>query len=215
MNATPPPLVVLNTTNHLALRGPVTAESVDSLAHRAMSLPSPPRYLYLDTPGGEVLAGQRLIELVVQLHLTCLVLRAHSMGFAVLQHCARRLALRGATLMQHHIAVSGLSGPVGQIDGYLAMVRRLGSRLAAAQAARLGVSREWFVNRTRDEWWLEAEGALASGAIDGTVTLWCTATLTQKNVSLPPRGGAGALLPAAPARYSACPLVGGPLPQHP
>ena len=201
--------VALNTTNHLALRGAITAESADLLIHDALTRATPPAFLYLDTPGGEVLAGQRVIQMVVQLGLSCIVMRAYSMGFAVLQHCAARLVIEGATLMRHPISVALERGGLEGARGYLEMVARLGERLDAAQARRLNVTRVWFERRTAGEWWLDHAGALRHRAADSVVQVWCTAALARTNVTLVQKEKEW--LPRRRRVYSGCPLLSTPL----
>ena len=203
--------VALNTTNHLSLRGSITAESADALIHDALTRPSRPEYLYLDTPGGEVLAGQRIIHMVVQLHLACIVMKAYSMGFAILQHCSRRLVLEGATLMQHPISVALERASLASARGHLEMVARLGRGLVAAQARRLNVSSEWFENRTADEWWLDHAEALRWRCADASVAVWCTAQLARKNLTLVERERDRVWPKQRRHTYSACPLVSTPL----
>ena len=193
-------LAFLNSTNHVALRGPITDESVSAALHAALTLPAPPAVLFLDTPGGSVFAGQRMIELVVQLGLVCVAARAHSMGFAILQHCAARWVTAGATLMQHGMSLRHVDGDLRHVASYLRMVETVERDLAAAQAKRLGVDAGWFLNRTREEWWLTARGAVAAGAADRVVDARCTRALARRNVT----GPDGAV-------WSACPLVPAPL----
>ena len=198
------PTLLLNATNHVALRGPVTEESVSRAVHAALALPAPPGVLLLDTPGGSVFAGQRMIDLVVQLGLACLAVRAHSMGFAILQHCAERWVTAGATLMQHGVSVRRVDGDVRRVAAYLRMVEAAQAELDAAQAARLGVGAAWFRNRTRDEWWLTARAAVAARAADGVVHARCAPPLARANVT----DEDGTV-------WSACPLVASPLARTP
>ena len=155
---------------------------------------------------GEVLAGQRIIHMVVQLHLACIVMKAYSMGFAILQHCSRRLVLEGATLMQHPISVALERASLASARGHLEMVARLGRGLVAAQARRLNVSSEWFENRTADEWWLDhAEAPVLALRDVGGVQL----APARKNPTLVERGATGVAEEAAPH------LLGLPAGVHP
>jgi ATP-dependent protease ClpP protease subunit len=191
-------MLTLNTTNMLSLRGPITEESVSPLIHAAMSSATPPQYLYLDTNGGDVLAGMRLVQLVTALQLTCVVFRAYSMGFAILQHCTHRLLASGATLMQHQMSLA-LQGEYSQVRAYLAMAEQLGRELDTVQARRLHVSVEWFRNRTQGEWWMAGPEAIRQSCADATVGVRCSRQLARQNVTL------------GMQVMSACPLVSQPL----
>ena len=202
----------LNTTNHLALRGPITSESAGALLHDALTRADPPEYLYLDTPGGEVLAGQRIIQLVVRLHLACIAMRAYSMGFAILQHCSRRWVVEGATLMQHSISVALQRVPLDSARSYLDMVHHVGQNLLQIQAERLNVTQAWFQQRTSTDWWLDHQQALTHRCADRVVHVWCTRALARRNVTLPHMDHPHTVAwPPHKPVYSACPLISTPL----
>lgn len=197
-------LLVLNETNHVAIRGPISEKSVSPILHAAMTAATPPQYLFLDTGGGDVMAGQRLIQLVVALQLTCVAFRAYSMGFAILQHCVHRLILPGATLMQHQMSFK-LNGEFSKVQGYLDMAQQLGHAMQQVQARRLGVSVEWFRNRTQGEWWMAESMILHQRCADAVVHATCSSDLARRSVMLshPER---------IYAAFSACPLISQPLP---
>jgi ATP-dependent protease ClpP protease subunit len=202
------PTILLNTTNHLALRGAVSEASASELVRAALTAAQTPSYLYLDTGGGDVMAGQRIIQLVVQLQLICIVFRAYSMGFAILQHCRHRWVLPGATLMQHPMSVT-FSGPVRRSQEYVNMALRLSQSMNRVQAERLGVSVAWFLNRTASDWWMEDTQALQHRCADTHVHVTCTRALALRNVTRTEEVGllAGVVIPGQQRVYSACPLV--------
>ncbi len=206
------PTIVLNTTNHLALRGEVSEASASELVRAALTAAQPPSYLYIDTGGGDVVAGQRIIELVVQLQLICIVYRAYSMGFAILQNCLYRWVLPGATLMQHPMSVT-FSGAVQRSQAYVNMALGLNHAMNSVQAKRLGVSVDWFLNRIAGDWWLEDTQALEHRCADTHVHATCTRELALRNITRLEPGGVvvGVQLPAQERVYSACPLITQPL----
>ena len=193
-------MVFLNATNHVALRGPITDATASAAIHAALTMSAPPALLFLDTPGGSVFAGQRIIELVMQLGMACVAARAHSMGFAILQHCATRWLTPGATLMQHGVSVRRMDGDVRDVGAYLRMVETVEHDLNAAQAKRLGVDVAWFRNQTSREWWLTSREALEVGAADRIADVRCARALARQNTT----STDGKV-------WSACPLVTEPL----
>ena len=205
------PLVLLNTTNHLAIRGPITAESTRDFFDAAMRMARKDlHYVYLDTPGGSVSHGQRIAAFVQQRNLTCIAQRAHSMGFVLLQYCGNRWITPHGSAMQHQMSLHHVQGDLFRVQEQLQALARVERELARVQADRLGVSEEWFRNRTRDEWWMSGKDALALGCADGLVYVECTRALAQRNVSLAtPPPPPTSLLGGAATREerSACPLV--------
>lgn len=205
------PLVMLNTTNHLAIRGPITAASTRSFFDAAMRMSHEDlHYVYLDTPGGSVTHGQRIATFLRQRGLTCIAQRAHSMGFVLLQYCGNRWITPHGSAMQHQTSLPHVEGDLRRVQEQLAVVARVDHELAHVQAARLGVDVEWFQDRTRDEWWMSGSDALAQGCADRLVHVECTRALAQRNVSLarespPPTVIIGEV--THEQQQSACPLV--------
>ena len=200
------PMLLLNTTNHLAVRGPITAESTRAFFDAAMRTSwTELHYVYLDTPGGSVSDGQRIAAFVQQRNLTCIAQRAHSMGFVLLQYCGRRWITPHGSAMQHQISLQHVQGELRKVQEQLAAIARVDRELARVQANRLGVSADWFQNRTRDEWWMSGTDALAQGAADELVYVECTQALARRNVSLarPPN----VLGEVTFEDHSACPLI--------
>ena len=73
-----------------------------------------PLLVLIDTPGGEVEAGERMIDTIKVeqsrgVKVVCLVVNhASSMGFNILTHCDVRLALPGSFMLMHKIAIGGV-----------------------------------------------------------------------------------------------------------
>ena len=165
--------VWLNATNHVAVVGRITDASAGAVVQEALARLPPPLYMVLDTPGGSVAAGRALIGLVTRLSLICLVVRAHSMGFAILQHCAARWVLPRGTLMQHRMQVSNVNGDLESVIRMMLRMQEVARELDRVMARRAGVSEKWFRLRTRAEWWLTAEAAVEARCADFVVEACC------------------------------------------
>ena len=98
--------VKLNTKNSLILRGEVNDKSVSRLIYQINKLDNTNDiYLYLDTPGGSVESGHKLISEIINHNITCIAEKAYSMGFAILQSCTNRYILRHGKLMIHQVKI--------------------------------------------------------------------------------------------------------------
>jgi ATP-dependent Clp protease protease subunit len=137
----------------------------------------------IDTPGGEVDAGFSLINAIRSLGIAtyCVVDdRAYSMGFAILQACTVRLATVRATLMIHEArlgvidsppagpgpAAAGSLMPVADDDERNVSVRAVSRVMAQHCAARMKITLEEYLQRTRGDWWMTGQEALGFGALD-------------------------------------------------
>jgi ATP-dependent protease ClpP protease subunit len=162
-------IIELNKTNHISLVGPIDMFSSNMLHAQLHALQSMPQYIYIDSPGGLVDGGIEIVSLIRTVpNATCIAARAYSMAFAIFQHCARRIILETGSLMQHqiHFSGQGMSGDLWRVQEELRFVKSQYTWLLASQASRIGVSTEWFENRTRDEWWLFGSEAVENGCAD-------------------------------------------------
>ncbi len=179
-----PPSIELNKTNHISLLGPIDVFSAQLVHAQLHALQSMPQYIYIDSPGGLVDVGIEIVSIIrtVQ-NATCIASRAYSMAFAVFQQCAHRIILETGSLMQHqiHFSGAGLTGDLSRVHEELRFVRRQYTWMLASQASRIGVSPEWFENRTRDEWWLFGSEAVDSGCAD--VAAYAVSCSKSMNIS--------------------------------
>ena len=170
------PLLLLNATNHLLVQGAITAASANAFGQQALAQPQA-LWVFIDTGGGSIEAGLRMVQLLQQRPYRCIVQRAHSMGFALLQACENRWVLPSASLMQHQPWVR-MEGELPHLHARLAYVAQLEQQLVQLQAQRLHLTEEEFRFRTIHEWWLTGPMAVAQGAADTTVAATCTPHLT-------------------------------------
>ena len=165
-----PDVVVLRPNEFVALRGAISEQTAREFTHRVVR-PPVPKYVYIDSPGGDVDHGIAILR-ALPTNVTCVAARAISMAFVILQQCAHRVVLPTSELMQHqmHFAGEGVTGDLARVRAYVSYVDRQNRWLLEMQARRIGVSREWFDNRTRDEWWLFGAEAVREGCADRVVS---------------------------------------------
>lgn len=162
--------------------------------------------VYIDSPGGDVLAGLRMIEVVraakaanPNLRVTCVVGSAASMGFYFLQlACDQRLVSSTTVLMQHQPGV-GVQGKLRDINKRLKLYRVLQDWLDEESAKRLKISVEKLRENVVDDWWMSGADAVKNGAADKVVHVTCSAELVSAQ-------------PLPETQKPACPLIYVPVP---
>ena len=184
-----PPVVVLTQHNFIAIRGEIDEALADrflrdSMLFRASQKVVPQRYVFIDTPGGSVAAGRRMLGEIRRAQYTCIADRAYSMGFVLLQGCADRLVMPTSTLMQHPLTLE-LTGDFGSVRSYVDALQRTEHEMVRLQAARLGLAAHEFEARTASEWWLlDAPDIFRHRAADGLVTVVCAPPVVRGNDTL-------------------------------
>jgi ATP-dependent protease ClpP protease subunit len=138
---------------------------------------SKPRYLYIRSPGGEVIAGTRLVEYLRSEDGKGVVAIAQfsaSMAFVTLQASETRLITRTGVLMSHGIS-GGIQGNIEQIEKQLDFMRKLENMLLDLIADRIGITREELKEKHTPEWWIVgADEAVKANAVDGVASVTCS-----------------------------------------
>ncbi len=159
-------------------------------------------FIYLDTPGGSVESGNRLLMEIQKYNLSCIADRAYSMGFVLLQGCKTRYIRQYGRIMQHQISY-GVKGEKGKIDSYQQFIHQLEDDLVTIQANRVKLTPQEFRYKTMNEWWLIGKNALVNDCVDSIADVYCDETLTTQNYTV--KYGPIELI------YSQCPLVNDPI----
>ena len=210
--AIPPSIIRLTPTNHLSIIGTIDSTSASAFVHASQQQHATVEYVYIDSPGGSVGAGARMVAEMQQRNYTCLVDTAYSMAFGLVQACTRRLVRPSGSMMQHQITVSGVNGELSKVLARLHNVDRVRKRLDRMQSARLNLTEAAFVARTTNEWWLDADDAVAHQCVDGIAPpIACSASLLEKTLQRTEQSSLGLFVTATIHEYSACPLVSEPL----
>jgi ATP-dependent Clp protease protease subunit len=112
-------VITLNASNTIVLDAEVNGDSEGQLLAMALSTdkqlrPGDPIYLYLQTPGGSVTAGEEIIEVLHGLGRPVHTITAHaaSMGFLIAQNLGTRYILSTGVMMSHR-ASGGVEGSFG------------------------------------------------------------------------------------------------------
>lgn len=213
VNSDKPEVIVLTKENTISFSDVVTEASVAQfqvqLQEMSNRLPkSRDIIVVLNTPGGDVVAGNTMIDSVraVPQKVKTLTIFAASMGFHFAQAFDERMVTPTGVLMSHR-AKGGLSGEFdGEFDVRLAAIKRQLDYLSAMSAKRLGMSLEVYKELIRDEYWVHGFDSVSEKAADRVVLARCDNTLAgTKQVALRTMFGNIAVT------LSNCPLITGPL----
>lgn len=173
--------ITLNNTNNILIKGPIDQELTTEFIYEFSKISNKMKnntYIYLDTPGGSVEEGMKIVTLVKDYNLSCIAERAYSMGFIIFQACRERLILKHSSLMQHQISL-GIMNEKGKIDSYMNYINEIENELVAMQATRMGMSRNKFRNKTVNEWWMYGDNILNYKGADTLIKVECDTVLTK------------------------------------
>lgn len=133
-------------------------------------------YLVLDSPGGSIQAGNRLISFIKALPqpVKTITLFSASMAFHTVQNLDERLILDSGTLMSHRASFSGFSGEVpGEFLVRLNYWLQILERMDNVASSRMDMTINDYRELTRDEYWVEGHKAVSDNAADRVVGVRC------------------------------------------
>jgi ATP-dependent protease ClpP protease subunit len=180
--------IVLTTDNFVAMDFEVSGPSVEYTILKLDSLDkSKPRYLFIRSPGGEVIAGTRLVEYLRSEDgkgVVAIAQFAASMAFVTLQASETRLITRTGVLMSHGIS-GGAQGNIMEIERQVDFMRKLENMLLDLIADRLGLSRDALRAKNNPEWWLVgSDEAAKANAVDGVASVTCSTEVKQSKLKV-------------------------------
>lgn len=195
--------IYLNTSNVITIKDAIDDETATKFLHKFNTLENKKDiYVYLDTPGGSIESGNKILMEIQKYNLSCIADRAYSMGFVILQGCTNRYITRYGRLMQHQISYA-IKNEKGKIDSYGKFIDQVESELVNLQATRINISDNEFRLKTMNEWWMIGKYAIDNNCADQIVDVFCNSELTNTTYS-EDYGPVDFI-------YSACPLIPGPI----
>jgi ATP-dependent Clp endopeptidase proteolytic subunit ClpP len=179
--------IELTNDNFVSLRDSVTSQSINNLIYNLIKLKSDNRYIYLNTNGGSVDAGLKLINTINDLNrknisVSCIVDTAISMGFVILQSCKERYVLEHATLMQHQMSLQDVKGQIRNLNSYFKFINNLENKLNKIQADRIRLELKDFEEKIHDDWWMDSDEAIKNNVADEIVNINCNFENTEEEV---------------------------------
>lgn len=181
-----PRTIVLNEANTVSLNVAIDSNSASEtqlqLMKKASHLPSSaPLYLILNSPGGSIVDGEKIIETAQGLPnpIHTISIFSASMSFIISQYLDRRLIVESGTMMSHRAYAEGIGG---QIPGNL-VTRTLGllsaiTQMDTAVAKRVGMAVTNYQEMIRDEAWLRGQEAVNYHFADEVVRIQCDRSLS-------------------------------------
>jgi ATP-dependent Clp protease protease subunit len=206
--------LVLEKRNTIAFRMPVTGSTVKDVQLQLLKLDASlgkgePIYLYLDTPGGSITAGQELITTVRGLkhEVKTITNFAASMGYIFVQNLGERLILPNGTLMSHRAFISGMEGQMpGEFNTRTAYWNQRVSEIENACAERVKMTHENYNKLVKDEYWVDGAAAVAANHADAVVNVSCGPDLQSEETQT-----LQTIFGAINVVWSTCPLISSPV----
>ena len=166
-------------------------------------------YLYINSPGGDVMAGLEIINYIKSLQqrskqIICISHNAMSMAFVIFQYCSNRYILYSSTLMQHQMSLT-LQGKLYDINSRMSYINTIEHKLISDQASRLGMSLVNFTSLIQNDWWIYSEDIIKYNAADKIVSLYCSFDNYDETVLIQ------TLFGDIQVKYSACPTINYPI----
>ena len=193
--------ITLTTDNTMIIKGPIDKELSTSFIYNLNKKKNKNNlYVYLDTPGGSVEYGSKIVDEIKKYKLNCIAERAYSMGFVILQACNIRYITPYGKIMQHQMSY-GLQNEKAKVESYVDFVDQFENELTEMQASRIGISEEKFTQKTYNDWWIVGRKAIIENCADKLAEVTCSVKLTNENYT--ETDGVNEYT------YSRCPLVTG------
>ena len=171
-------IIILKKNNFVLMNDIIDNINVKKWSKQINKLTSNPINIYIDSRGGDVLAGLQFIN-NINWHIkqgkiiNCIVKSAYSMAFIILQNCSNRYVMLSSTLMQHQISLSGLKGPLNNLINYLEMINSISDELDNNVSKRLHMNLDNYKNKIKNDWWLTGLDAITYGVADEMVIVGC------------------------------------------
>ena len=175
-------LITLEHGNFMSIVGPINRNNVGVWIRNMSSIEHNNFYVYIDSNGGSVDAGQKLIDQFSYLQqkgviIECIVQNAHSMAFQILQSCDKRYITPSAKVMQHQMSLSEIDGQFDNLMNYLTMIQQMSNKLDKVAAERIGISYDDYKKKVATDWWLFGEEIIRANVADEIVYIGCSPNL--------------------------------------
>jgi ATP-dependent protease ClpP protease subunit len=190
----------LTTNNTVVLKGKINDESVGYVIKEILK--KEPEYMYIDSSGGSIMAGSYLLETLRNVKIKCIIGKAYSMAFVILQACDKRYILPTSTAMQHQASLR-IDGELLQVKEYIAMVETMEDYMNDMQSVRIGMTKDAFVDKVKTEWWLYGVNIIKHGIADDVISITCSKELVNKKITIREVD----FIFEITRKYSACPLI--------
>ena len=171
-------IITLKKDNFLAIDDKINDNNVNLWIRNISSIMNDPIYIYIDSPGGNVDSGLRLINTIkyyqnLNKTFDCIAQNAYSMAFYIFQNCNNRFITPSAILMQHQMSLGSLKGSLKNLNSYISFINDMSYNLDEFTYKKLNISREEYDNKITTDWWIYGESILKYNAADDIVLIGC------------------------------------------
>lgn len=193
---------VTTTTRHLTLhpdqfvllRGPITAKSVNHVLHQwerpaiVDTMTQTNRtLLFIESPGGSVIEGHRLIHHIRALQaqdilVQCVATQFMSMAFAIFQACDERLIMEHSIGMQHPMSFAMAWNTIHVQRSLLQLYDTIEHDIVTMERNRIGVDEKSYRLRVAHEWWLYGRQIVKERVADAVITMACSSAFTNEHI---------------------------------
>lgn len=195
--------IELTTSNVLTIKDTIDESSASSFIYDLNKIQNKSKiYVYLDTNGGSVDSGNKILREIQKYNLSCIAERAYSMGFVLFQGCNKRYITSYGKLMQHQISY-GIKDEKEKINSYVRFIDEIDEEMNFMQARKIKMDVDEFRYRILNEWWTFGKNTLKYNLADDMVDVFCNTRITKENVTIS-KGNYDYI-------YSKCPLIHDPI----
>lgn len=211
--------VILRKDNVIHLNDEVSNQTVSEWLQKARALDAKgpvnePIYLYMESPGGDILAGIDFIEGMKGIHRPIVTITsfAASMAFQIVQNMGERLILKNGILMSHR-AAGGFEGTFGGTEPsqltsrylfFLSRIKELDQQTVSRTNGKQTL--ESYQKAYANEMWKAGNDAVAEGYADRVVSVSCDSSLNGTS-----HHTAETMFGHAEYDLSDCPMIKAPL----
>lgn len=183
--AVKPRKITLEEKNTVSLRLPFMGGSVQTVQTKLLELsntlpPGEPIYLFMDTPGGSIGAGENLIQTSLALNREVKTISnfAASMGYLTAQSLGERIVTPNGILMAHRAYV-GIEGQIpGEFNTFSAFIQNMVESLETRASGRMGITLKDYQALVKDEYWRIGAHAVKENAADTVAQVTCASSLS-------------------------------------
>ena len=190
-------------------RSDVSASSASAFIAEVMEHKGKTLFIYIDSPGGSVMAMERMINAVKAAgkKTVCFVDTAISAAFMFTHSACHVRIVQSHSLLMSHQASYRVGGEINRIKSFQKMLHDLLDRADAIVAARLKITVAEFRRRGTDEWWTIGSKAIEEGLADKEVVLRCPPEMFEAEIE----GTVRTMFGPIAVTYSGCPLLPFPI----
>lgn len=174
---------ILLDKNTVIIEGAITQGSVAKTLQKVLLLDKETVTLFIDSPGGSVIAGADLITSLKDSgkQFRCVLKQAISMAFVIAQTlCNDRVIMNSSILMQHQATYGLEANDAERVESMNNFIKSILKSLDEEQANRLGLTTEQFKLKISNDWWMYGKQAIENKAADRLAPVRCSKDLLSE-----------------------------------